>query len=193
VITAAAAVQRRVETVDPLLELTNAAADGDRDAAEALVRATQGDVWRLARSLVGPDRAEDVAQDAYLRAWRTLAVRRPTTNPRSWLLGITWRASMDELRRRHRHQRRVDRASGERAPAPAVIEDTSLTAELLERLDIERRAAFVLTQLLGYSYADAAAVCNVPVGTIRSRVARARAELAAALPRMTGSDLHARG
>ncbi|HET7072171.1 MAG TPA: sigma factor-like helix-turn-helix DNA-binding protein, partial [Nocardioides sp.] len=48
-------------------------------------------------------------------------------------------------------------------------------------LDPERRAAFVLTQVLGYSYADAAEVCDVPVGTIRSRVARARGVLAAML------------
>jgi RNA polymerase sigma-70 factor, ECF subfamily len=48
---------------------------------------------------------------------------------------------------------------------------------LIERLDLDRRAAFVLTQLLGLSYLEAAEACDVPVGTIRSRVARARAEL----------------
>jgi RNA polymerase sigma-70 factor (ECF subfamily) len=52
--------------------------------------------------------------------------------------------------------------------------------DLLADLDPDRRTSFVLTQLLGYSYAEAAEVCECPVGTIRSRVARARAELAEA-------------
>jgi len=51
---------------------------------------------------------------------------------------------------------------------------------LLGCLDSERRAAFVLTQVLGYTYAEAAEVCDCPVGTIRSRVARARSELVVA-------------
>ena len=50
-------------------------------------------------------------------------------------------------------------------------------AGLVDGLDDHRRSAFVLTQVLGLSYAEAAAVCGVPVGTIRSRVARARADL----------------
>jgi RNA polymerase sigma-70 factor (ECF subfamily) len=60
-------------------------------------------------------------------------------------------------------------------PDPA---DAVLLIQLLAGLDPLRRAAFVLTQLLGLSYAEAAEVCGCPVGTIRSRVARARAELA---------------
>jgi RNA polymerase sigma-70 factor (ECF subfamily) len=54
-------------------------------------------------------------------------------------------------------------------------------ADLLRRLPGDRRAAFALTQVLGLSYAEAADVEGVPVGTIRSRVARARAELVAAV------------
>jgi RNA polymerase sigma-70 factor (ECF subfamily) len=50
---------------------------------------------------------------------------------------------------------------------------------LLAGLEPERRAAFVLTQMIGCSYAEAAAICGCPVGTIRSRVARAREDLAA--------------
>jgi RNA polymerase sigma-70 factor, ECF subfamily len=57
-------------------------------------------------------------------------------------------------------------------PAEAV-----LLTQLIAGLDPQRRAAFVLTQLLGLSYAEAAEVCGCPVGTIRSRVARARADL----------------
>ena len=59
-------------------------------------------------------------------------------------------------------------------PDPA---DAVLLVQLLAGLDPQRRAAFVLTQLLGLSYAEAGEVCGCPVGTIRSRVARARADL----------------
>jgi RNA polymerase sigma-70 factor (ECF subfamily) len=53
--------------------------------------------------------------------------------------------------------------------------------DLMAALDPDRRAAFVLTQMLGCSYAEAAAICDCPVGTIRSRVARAREDLDAML------------
>ena len=68
------------------------------------------------------------------------------------------------------------------APDEAV-----LLRSLVTTLDLDRREAFVLTQLLGLSYAEAAAVCGCPVGTIRSRVARAREDLVAA---MDGPAVH---
>jgi DNA-directed RNA polymerase specialized sigma24 family protein len=63
-----------------------------------------------------------------------------------------------------------------------------LAGDLLDRLDPERRSAFVLTALVGLSYAEAAQVCECPVGTIRSRVARARADLVAWL--MAAGEVH---
>jgi RNA polymerase sigma-70 factor (ECF subfamily) len=64
---------------------------------------------------------------------------------------------------------------------PATFEislgDSALGDQLLSRLDPDRRTAFVLTQLLGFDYAGAAAICGCPAGTIRSRVARARDQL----------------
>jgi RNA polymerase sigma-70 factor (ECF subfamily) len=61
------------------------------------------------------------------------------------------------------------------------LADGVLNDQLLGRLDVDRRTAFVLTQMLGFDYASAAEVCGCPVGTIRSRVARAREQLVAAL------------
>lgn len=58
--------------------------------------------------------------------------------------------------------------------------------DLLARLDADRREAFVLTQLLGLPYAEAAEVAGCPIGTIRSRVARARADLVDSLAGVTG-------
>ena len=72
-------------------------------------------------------------------------------------------------------------------PADAVGDGVAVT-DLLARLDHDRREAFVLTQLLGLSYAEAAEVADCPVGTIRSRVARARADLVSSLPGVTGES-----
>ena len=75
-------------------------------------------------------------------------------------------------------------------PGDGVAQGVVVT-DLLSRLDPDRREAFVLTQLLGLPYAEAADVAGCPVGTIRSRVARARADLVESLARVT--DDHRRG
>jgi RNA polymerase sigma-70 factor (ECF subfamily) len=164
--------------MEDLTRLLVAAGAGDRDALEAAVRASQADVWRLARNLVGSDDADDVTQETFVRAWRALPGYRAEASGRTWLLAIARRTCADALRRRYR-RRRADR----RAPAGPAVEPAadSGVLDLVGALPPDRREAFVLTQLLGCSYAEAAAVCGVPVGTIRSRVARAREDLIGAL------------
>jgi RNA polymerase sigma-70 factor (ECF subfamily) len=80
--------------------------------------------------------------------------------------------------RRRRLAGRFERSALTRSPDEA---EALTLADLISRLDPDRRAAFTLTQVLGLGYADAAEICDCPVGTIRSRVARARADLMAAL------------
>ena len=159
-------------------ELTSdllAAQNGDRLAFAAAVRASQGEVWRLCAHLVGRDEADDVTQDIYARVFRALPAFRAEASGRTWLLAIARRACADAVRRRVRARRR-DAAVAR--PAPTADPNGALAVEaLLVGLDADQRTAFVLTQLHGLSYAEAAAVCDVPVGTIRSRVARARADL----------------
>jgi RNA polymerase sigma-70 factor (ECF subfamily) len=164
--------------VDDLTRLAVAARDGDRVALAAFVRRSQGEVWRLCAHLVDRGSADDLTQDVYVRALPALTRFRGDSSARTWLLSITHRTCTDALRRRIR-RRRIDAA----APRPQPVADHSAEVDvgtLLGSLDGERRAAFVLTQLLGLSYAEAADVCDVPVGTIRSRVARAREQLVAA-------------
>jgi RNA polymerase sigma-70 factor (ECF subfamily) len=84
---------------------------------------------------------------------------------------------VDAIRRRGRIRIRDERLRVLAADVPASIGQAAELDEALAGLDPDRRTAFVLTQLLGYSYAEAAEVCACPVGTIRSRVARARADL----------------
>jgi RNA polymerase sigma-70 factor (ECF subfamily) len=165
--------------VDELTRLAVSAGDGDRIALAAFVRRTQPEVWRLCRHLVGPVAADDVTQDVYLRALPALPGFRAEASARTWLLGIARRAAADAIRREQRRRRLVPRRTAS-APDPA----SAIAVEsLLAPLDPDRREAFVLTQLLGLSYAEAAEIAGVAVGTIRSRVARARAELAEAATR----------
>ncbi|PZG00168.1 sigma-70 family RNA polymerase sigma factor [Micromonospora deserti] len=181
--TAAGPADAGVPAHEPATEWALAARHGDPVAQAAFVRLTQAEVWRFAAALVDPDSADDLAQETYLRAFRALPAFEGRSSARTWLLGIARRACADHLRtvvRRRRLDARLaaDAYTDRTHPDPAGHLGT---ADLVRRLSPERRGAFVLTQLLGLSYAEAAAVEGVPVGTIRSRVARARTELVEAV------------
>ena len=167
--------------MDETTRLALAAGHGDRDALASFVRRTQGEVWRLCASLSDRDGADDLTQETYLRAIRSLPSFRGDSSARTWLLGIARRTCADEVRRRTRGRNLLARVRAERRPsaAPDPAGRVELD-ELVQALDGPRREAFVLTQLLGLDYAEAAEVCGCPIGTIRSRVARARADLARA-------------
>ncbi|MFB9234059.1 sigma-70 family RNA polymerase sigma factor [Plantactinospora siamensis] len=156
-----------------------AARDGDRIAQAAFVRATQVDVWRFTAALVDPASADDLTQETYLRAFRALSGFAARSSARTWLLGIARRVCADHLRAVVRRRRLDVRLSAQAQTQHAHPDPAGQlgAADLLRRLPPERREAFVLTQVLGLSYAEAAEIEGVPVGTIRSRVARARAEL----------------
>jgi len=127
--------------------------------------------------LVDPASADDLAQETYVRALRALPSYQAQAPFRPWLLSITRRACVDELRRRNRQRGLFARLRGGHSQTVPDGSGDVAAADLLSRLDADRRAAFVLTQLLGLSYAEAAEACEVPIGTIRSRVARARSDL----------------
>jgi RNA polymerase sigma-70 factor, ECF subfamily len=169
--------------MDELTELLLAARDGDEIALAAFVRRTQPEVRRLCRHLVDPAEADDVTQEVFLRAWRSLPGWRADAGARTWLLAVARRTCADAVRRRQRQRRlRLSGGQADRPQRPAAdpAGQVELT-ELLSGLDHDQRAAFTLTQVLGLSYAEAARVCGCPVGTIRSRVARARSALMAEL------------
>ena len=170
---------------DEITRSALAGARGDADATVAFIRATQRDVHRFLTNLVGAREADDLAQETYLRALRSLPGFAGRSSARTWLLSIARRAAADHVRsavRRPRTGAEPDwELLGEQTPSMPGIDERVLLRELVLGLDEDRREAFVLTQMLDLSYADAAAVCGCPVGTIRSRVARARADLVAAL------------
>jgi len=167
--------------MDELTPLARAAARGDRAALATLVQRTQEDVWRLCAHLVDPASADDLAQETYLRAIPALGKFRGDAPVRTWLLAIARRACAAEIGIRSRDRQLTARlaamppgALGQPEPEPAAQAAAGL---LIAALEPDRRAAFVLTQILGCSYAEAAVICDCPVGTIRSRVARAREDL----------------
>lgn len=169
--------------MDEITELAVAAGAGDRVAMTTFVRATQADVWRLCAHLGDADNVDDLVQETYLRALPALPGFRGESSARSWLLSIARHTCADSVRSRTRYRRLVEQvarrrssAAVEAAPGGPVELD-----RLVASLDPDRREAFVLTQVIGLSYEEAARACECPVGTIRSRVARARADLVEAL------------
>lgn len=150
----------------------------ERDTAlDAFVAATWSDVWRLCAHLGDRDRADDLAQEAYLRVLRSLGSFRGDSSVRPWLFSIVRRVVADDIAARQRRRREPVARTRDVADHQG---DVALQT-LLQALEPDRRAAFVLTQVLGYPYAEAAQLCECPVGTIRSRVARAREDLLAML------------
>ncbi len=178
--------------MDEITELAVAAGAGDRVAMTTFVRRTQADVWRVCSHLGDADNVDDLTQETYLRALPALAGFRGDASARTWLLSIARHTCADAVRSRTRHRRMVERVARRRTAAeePPVSGPVELDA-LVAALAPDRREAFVLTQLLGLRYDEAAEVCGCPIGTIRSRVARARLDLAAALA--AGSDQAADG
>jgi RNA polymerase sigma-70 factor, ECF subfamily len=170
--------------MDELTRLARAAGRGDDAALVGFVRRAQPDVWRLCAHLVDRASADDLTQDVFLRAIPALARYRGDASARTWVLAIARRACADTVRSRQRRRRllrRVEDAAATQEEAVPAPDDGIGLDDVVAGLDPDRRTAFVLTQIVGLSYAEAAEVCGVPVGTIRSRVARARADLIAVL------------
>ncbi len=166
--------------MDHLTRLLLDAQGGDRDAQERFVAETQHDVLALCRYLGDRDNADDLAQEAYQRAFASLHRFRATGPAKHWLLTIVRRTCADATRRRSRRRRveqRIASLAHDERDVSIPVSDRSEVDELLYELDDDRRAAFVLTQLTGLRYEEAAEILGVPVGTIRSRVSRAREQL----------------
>ena len=175
--------------IDDITAAALRARRGDSAAAADFVRATQADVWRLCAHLGSVQSADDLTQDTYARAFASLHRFAGRSSARTWLLSIARRACADAVRSAQRARR---------LPSPELrtVEDPAgavVVRALVSALDTDRRDAFVLTQVLGLSYAEAAEVCGCPVGTIRSRVARARGDLLDGLDSGSGQSRSSTG
>ncbi|MCY0939975.1 sigma-70 family RNA polymerase sigma factor [Streptomyces antarcticus] len=160
------------------------ARDGDPEKADRFARALHRDVWRYVAYLSADTQAaDDLTQDVFLRALGSLHRFEGRSSARTWILSIARRTVIDSLRHAaarprlsHHHDWQTAAEQTQHRDIPG-FEDGIALAELLTTITPERREAFILTQLLGLPYAEAATTINCPIGTVRSRVARARTTL----------------
>jgi RNA polymerase sigma-70 factor (ECF subfamily) len=153
---------------------------GDRQALDEFVAETLPDVLGVCRYLGRPSDPEDLAQETYTRALGAIHRFRGDGSARAWLLSIARRVCADATRREIKSRRLDQRLTADLIHANHHDETWFEVDELLSILDTDRRAAFVLTQFLGLSYEESAEALGCPIGTVRSRVARARHQLLAA-------------
>ena len=168
-------------------ELVAAAQSGDRDALDTLLRRHLDLIHAVCSRLAGnPADAADATQEALIAIVRGLPRFDRRAAPRTWMYRVATNACLDELRRRGRRPRLgLDDAMAER-PDPSPPVDRSVTDRLtlddaLARLPEEFRVAVVLRDVQGMDYAQIAEVLQIPIGTVRSRIARGRKALAADL------------
>jgi RNA polymerase sigma-70 factor (ECF subfamily) len=134
--------------------------------------------------MCGPDEALDVAQDVFVNALRALRSFRGDAQLGTWFHRVAVNASLDHLRRRKKVPAPLETA-GDR-PDPAVgPEDRAVASaraaevqRALGRLSIEHRAVLVLADLQQLDYSEVASALDIPVGTVKSRIHRARLEMA---------------
>lgn len=152
------------------------------------MRPLYGFALRLTRN---PDDASDLVQESYLRALRGFAGFTPGTNARAWLFRILYSVFAND----HRHRRRRPAVAMEdlepqferlaldswRARGRTSFEDRAALEDAIARLDEDFRAAVLLVDVEGLTYDEAAAALGCPVGTVRSRLSRARRALFAML------------
>ena len=161
-------------------ELTTAlllAADGDRCAFTGAITQLQPIVRRYCATLVGIDDADDAAQDTMMRVWGAVSRYRGEAPAIVYVLAIARRACADLVRTKQRHRRLGQRLLNNAFVSPTACDDTGAHHALsagLERLSPDQREAFVLTQVVGCTYEETSTITGVAVGTVRSRVARAR-------------------
>lgn len=169
-------MEAQVEELDP--QVIAAARRGDVRAFEVIVRRYQHPVWRLCFGLTG-DRAaaEDAMQEAFLRIYKHLPRYRTQSRFSTWLFAIARNCAIDELRRRTRRN-----VLGRRAVSPEAIDEGPAAAlevrDAVLALPLELREPIIWIDVLGATYAEAARALKVPLGTLKSRVHKARHTLA---------------
>lgn len=163
----------------PLVERTLA---GDLAAFETLVRRHQRAVLAAASRIAGIDEAPDVAQDSFLRAFHTLRRFRGEAPFAAWLLRITRNTALNALARRRPMAAEPEgerRAPAERTPAERLesAERQERLGQKLALLAPAHRAVLVLRDVEGLTYDEIAELTDIPLGTVKGRLFRARCEL----------------
>ena len=170
------------------------AADGD-DAGQVFRQGLIDVLPHLrafARGLCGrTDRADDLVQEAVMRAWAARGSFALGTNLKAWIFTIARNTFLNELRR-NRRESQLEDGQAEAVLITAADQENGLHMTDLQRaldsLPADRREALLLVGASGFTYEEAAKVCDVAVGTMKSRVSRARAQLGALLDAESAAD-----
>lgn len=128
-----------------------------------------------------PAMADDIVQEAAIKAWVNFDTFRIGTNLRAWLFTILRNTFYSEMRKRHMQVEPLDALTAQSLAVRGGQEDALVLQDFLaafRALSLDQREALLLVGALGFSYDEAAKVCGVPVGTIKSRTHRGRALLA---------------
>ena len=170
-------------------ELVRRAARGDQEAFGELVRIYENQIFRLARRIcTDPEDAADVAQEAFLAAWKGLPNFRQEAEFSTWLYRLTTNAAIDHLRRAKKQRGDVSLDDEEAAldavdsgPSPQraaeMREVQSAVSGAMDQLSDDHRQVLVLRELRQLSYEEIADELGMDIGTVKSRISRARNSL----------------
>ena len=152
---------------DEDLALSRRSAAGDSAAFAMLVGKYEGPLRSFLARSVGLELADDIAQDAFLKAWRAARQYDGRARYSTWLTRIAWRCRLDRLRKERPAE-----------PQDEVVEagDPLEVDDMLARLSESERAALVLCEGHGWTHAEAAELLSLPLGTLKSTVARAKSK-----------------
>ena len=170
---------------EPEPETIRRARAGDLRAFESLVREYQADVWRFAYHLTrNRAAAEDVTQEAFLRAYRALHSYKGQAKFTSWLLRIARNCAVDAYRKTRRETPVAEQPEATMQGeghhwGSAGPEERARIHDAIRRLPASLREPFVVIEVLGYSYEETAVILGLRIGTVKSRMHRARAALMA--------------
>ncbi len=157
-------------------------ARGDQRAFRELVGRHENPLRSFLRHLAGPELADELAQESFVRAWRSAGRFRAESSFRSWLCAIGWRCFVDHVRRERREIRKAEAYADSAREAPVPAHEQRLdVARLLALLSYEERASLVLCEGQGWSHGEAADILGMPLGTLKSIVMRAKRKCRAAL------------
>ena len=179
-------------TQEEELRLVKRAAEGDEGAFEKLVIENENLIYNVALKITGnPDDAEDVAQEAFIKAYRNLGSFRGESRFSGWLYRLCYNAAMDHIRKtRDPNLRSLTNDDGSDAeldvadPAPTPEESAErketqrIVREAVNQLDNDKREILIMREFSGMSYTAIADALGIEEGTVKSRISRARASLA---------------
>ena len=177
---------KKLDDTDILRRFKN----GDTSAFKEIVLAYQDSIYSLCTYMIGdPANAQDVAQDVFLKAYQNLKTFKPNASIYTWLYRITVntcidykrKISFESLFRHQQHEEDIIENEPSGDPSPESLYGSKQTAvavkEALGKLSQKLKAVIVMKEIEGLSYEEIAGALDLSIGTVKSRISRAREEL----------------